>query len=208
MSFHPSESESEDRPEGVPRQARRRRGSNAACPLSETITTECPSLREFNVKDFPNETCLTETAHLARALGKNVIIIRKGILDIITDGFKCILCSGLKIPRGCAGQGNVLVGVAATFAAWMKRSDVVKSQVANKPLVVAYGACLLTRLAAIDAYEDKKRALTSYDIISFLSSVVFTVQKAFNESEEPSTTRSIKNQNIESVSGETGETSI
>jgi len=126
MSFHPSEAgsdhekEQEDeediRPEGVPPKPRCRRGSKEAYPINENITNQYPMLQEFHVNDYADQTCITETAHVCLALGKNVTIIRKGVVDIITNGYKCILCSGVGIPKRCVGQGNILVGLVATFA--------------------------------------------------------------------------------------------
>jgi len=181
MSFHQSsDDESEDkRPEGVPPRARLRRGSkNQACPVYESIARECPTLKEFQVHEFPNITPIVQTAHLSRALGTNVIIIRKGCVDIMTNGFKCIVCAGVRVPRRCAGQSDIVAGLLATFAAWQHRS----AEEGNR-LTAAYGACLFTRLSTLDAYEYKRRAFTANDVISFLPTVFLTVLGVFEKSD-------------------------
>jgi len=184
MSFHQSsEDENEDksdkRPEGVPPRARGRRGSqNQACPVDDSIAHKCPILKEFQVHDFPNLTCVVQTAYLSRALGGNVIIIRKGMLDIVTNGFKCIVCAGMRVPKRCAGQSDIVPGLLATFAAWLHRSV----EEGNR-LIAAYGACLFTRLSTLDAYEQKSRAFTANDIIDFLPSVFLTALGVFEKSE-------------------------
>jgi len=125
MSFHPSDSESdhekkhEEEADGYPLI---RRASKEVAPLSKHITNQCPVLQEFYVKDFADQACVKQTADLSIALGENVTIIRKGVVDIITDGFKCILCTGVGVPKRCVGQGNILLGLVATFAAWIKKN--------------------------------------------------------------------------------------
>jgi len=184
MSFHQSSDDENDdksdkRPEGVPPRSRRRCGSkNHACPVFELVASECPTLTEFLVQDFPKMTPIVQTALLSRALGSNVIIIRKGKLDIMTDGFKCIVCAGVRVPKHCAGQSDIVTGLLATFAAWQHRSPEEGSR-----LIAAYGACLFTRLSALDAYELERRAFTANNIIGFLPSVFLTVLGVFEKSE-------------------------
>jgi len=109
MSFHQSsdddnEEKSDKRLDVIAPRARcRRRSLNQACPVDELIADKCPTLKEFQVHDFPNITSVVQTAYLSRALGSNVIMIRKGVSDIVTDGYKCIVCAGVKVPKRCAG---------------------------------------------------------------------------------------------------------
>jgi len=178
------EEEPGSRPEGVPIQRpRRRRGSkNLPCPEPFTITDDCPVFQEFQVSKYKKLEAVWETAQLSRALGSNVYIIRKGSVDITTSGFRAILFAGVTVPMRCAGQGHVLAGLSLMFAAWMHIS---KDH--HNPLVAACGASFLTRLAALDAFQKHKRAMTAYDILSYIPGVLYQVSKAYVAADVDST---------------------
>jgi len=183
MSWHVT-SESEDgedevpgsRPEGMPiRQPRkRRRSQNLPVPVPSSICDECPIFEEFQVSEYSQLKAIWETAQLARALGSNVYIIRKGFVDLATSGYRAIIFAGLIVPMRCAGQGHVLTGLSLMCAAWMHNS---KDH--DNPLVAACGASFLTRLAALDAFQKHKRAMTAYDILNYIPGVLYQVSKAY-----------------------------
>ncbi|EEB08512.1 hypothetical protein SJAG_03669 [Schizosaccharomyces japonicus yFS275] len=118
-------------------------------------------------------------AVLARKM--NVVIIRKGLHDTISDGdttFTCTLRGGLK---RCGGQGDVMTGILAAFLAWrrMYLDDEWKTEGEMGPreclLLAAFGACVSTRLCSRFAFEEKKRATLATDLVSHVGRAYETV---------------------------------
>merc|ERR1719245_946553 len=158
----------------VRKERKRRRSQNLPVPVPSSICEECPVFEEFSVADLSQLKAIWETAQLARALGSNVYIIRKGFVDLTTSGYRAIIFGGLIVPMRCAGQGHVLTGLSLMLVAWMHIS---KDH--HNPLVAACGASFLTRLAALDAFQKHKRAMTAYDILNYIPGVLHQVSKAY-----------------------------
>jgi len=96
-------------------------------------------------------------AALASWLG-GVTVVRKGRVDIISNGDVAVACGAFGSPRRCGGQGDVLAGVTALFAGWARQAD-------EPDLVAAaYGACVLARRAAALAFAEHGRAMTTPDL--------------------------------------------
>jgi len=72
----------------------------------------------------------------------NATIIKKGIIDIISNGKYSALVAEESSMKRCGGQGDVLCGVLATFASYRDESDT------STPLLEAVLSCILTRKAA------------------------------------------------------------
>jgi len=64
---------------------------------------------------------IATTAHLARALN-GPTVVRKGEMDIISNGTATYLCTEPGSLRRCGGQGDVLSGSAATWLHWALQS--------------------------------------------------------------------------------------
>jgi len=58
-----------------------------------------------------------KTAQLAKSFG-GVTILRKGQIDIITNGEVALYCGETGQPRRCGGQGDMLAGLTGLFFAW------------------------------------------------------------------------------------------
>ena len=56
-------------------------------------------------------------AQLARAMG-GLTVVRKGAIDVATDGSTAVYCCRKGAPRRCGGQGDVLTGAIGTVWAW------------------------------------------------------------------------------------------
>src|SRR3989338_3928220 len=63
------------------------------------------------------DVAVEQVVALSRALG-NVTILKKGAVDIISDGNSLALCRLEGAPRRCGGQGDLTAGALGTFAAW------------------------------------------------------------------------------------------
>ena len=59
----------------------------------------------------------SHVAQLARAMG-GVTVVRKGPIDVASDGCRAVYCCREGAPRRCGGQGDVLTGAIGTVLAW------------------------------------------------------------------------------------------
>lgn len=125
-------------------------------------------LKEEGDKEFTYDTHfqdIRDTMDLSRKLG-GVTILRKGIVDIISNGEVSILSSGFSSPRRCGGQGDVLAGLAATWYSW-----------SGDPLLSAYAASYLLRKIAESTFEKKGRGMLVTDIIDQLPENIAKFEK-------------------------------
>ena len=58
-----------------------------------------------------------DVAALASAMG-GVTVVRKGPIDVASDGKRAVYCCREGAPRRCGGQGDVLTGAIGTVLAW------------------------------------------------------------------------------------------
>lgn len=107
-----------------------------------------------------------ETKRLAAEMG-GVTILRKGAVDIISNGAKVIRCTETGCPRRCGGQGDVLSGIAGLFSYWMAQKETqLLSEFGIPPVMVAaYGACFLTKKCAQVAFSKRQRSMLSHDLV-------------------------------------------
>ncbi|KAL5720334.1 ATP-dependent NAD(P)H-hydrate dehydratase [Ranunculus cassubicifolius] len=112
-----------------------------------------------------------ELLSLARSIG-GATILRKGKSDLISDGKTLNTVSIFGSPRRCGGQGDILSGSVAVFVSWARQSskDAGNSTTSpSNPMVLgSIAASALLRKAASVAFENKKRATLTTDIIEHL----------------------------------------
>ncbi|KXS22509.1 Ribokinase-like protein [Gonapodya prolifera JEL478] len=107
---------------------------------------------------------------LAQALG-GVTVVQKGARDVISDGSVVVHCSTPGSPRRCGGQGDLLSGATATFLAW---ADLARgggfgpappASPVPSPVLAAWSACHLTRLASRVAFGTRGRSVIAQDLV-------------------------------------------
>ncbi|VDD76697.1 unnamed protein product [Mesocestoides corti] len=103
-----------------------------------------------------------ETSTLASALG-NLTIIRKGPMDVISNGEHLVICESEGSPRRCGGQGDLLSGAAAIFSHWFSRKSFTCSYSAT--MAASLAACLLTRRCANLAFSKHRRSTVTMKLI-------------------------------------------
>lgn len=107
---------------------------------------------------------------LASAL--QVVILKKGQHDIITDGHSLLVCDADGSPRRCGGQGDILSGLLGTFAFWMQNADLWCPRSKDAPLdplvLAAYAACSVTRECAVRAHRNLGRSTLASDMIQHI----------------------------------------
>ncbi|URE09391.1 hypothetical protein MUK42_24275 [Musa troglodytarum] len=122
---------------------------------------------EVNDEDSTNQLQL-----LARRID-GVTILRKGKSDFISDGETVKSVSTFGSPRRCGGQGDILSGSVAVFISWARPHLLSTKEATGKslsnPMVLGCiaGSALLRRAAAL-AFQNKKRATLTTDIIEYL----------------------------------------
>lgn len=85
--------------------------------------------------------------HAAKSLG-GVTIVRKGKVDVISDGLRTVSCG---VPGGlkrCGGIGDVLSGAMGTFMAWVSIQGFVEPEVGSEactPALMHIGTFQATR---------------------------------------------------------------
>lgn len=90
---------------------------------------------------------------------QGAVIVRKGHLDLIAAGDSPVLeCTEPGAPRRCGGQGDVLAGSTAVFAAWAQRGAAPLQH-------AALAACTLVRATAARTFAVKRRSMVAGDLL-------------------------------------------
>ncbi|KAG5439797.1 hypothetical protein PCANB_000079 [Pneumocystis canis] len=112
----------------------------------------------------------TSCQHLSNRL-KNVVILKKGMIDHISDGQETFQVNMKGALKRCGGQGDVLAGILSTLLAWRKAYlenlwDHDNTLDEHQLLVLAtYGAACTTRYCSYLAFERKRRAMRATDLM-------------------------------------------
>jgi ATP-dependent NAD(P)H-hydrate dehydratase len=100
----------------------------------------------------------------AEAIGEQVLIVKKGSVDIISNGVKdiaSVLCETKGSGRRCGGQGDLLSGSLAVFTHWSsKQEDKVLPYIS-----ACYAACRLIRECNAATFKTKGRGMLASDMI-------------------------------------------
>ncbi len=118
----------------------------------------------------------------------NITILLKGAQDLISAGNGVFQIAEKGSPRRCGGQGDLLAGTTAVAAHWSSsmlvpkpssslssiatRTGLLNEIYPNSILPSTVWACvissILVRRAAVMAFEEKKRATSSNDILQYI----------------------------------------
>lgn len=116
---------------------------------------------------------------IAAALG-GVTILRKGQVDVISDGKRLITCTKQGGLRRCGGQGDILAGIAGTLIGWnfgpqsgYENTEKLRKRdshrfTASRTMLAAWGACNLTKEASRRAYDEHHRGVTTPHILAHI----------------------------------------
>lgn len=96
-------------------------------------------------------------------------VVRKGPIDVITDGKEVLLVSCPGSKKRCGGIGDILAGTIAAYTQFPLRCE---SLTENKSLMAIALACLTVRKASARAFDNKKHSLVASDVLECLSQVV------------------------------------
>lgn len=128
-------------------------------------------------KNYDDPKAIVE--ELAKTLG-HITILRKGPIDIVSDGHNTFTCNETGSPRRCGGQGDLLSGSMGAFTHWshnaFRSSQLSQSPIYQKyspTIIAALGASMLTRRCARLAFSKYGRSMTTTNLIS-------EIREAFN----------------------------
>lgn len=102
------------------------------------------------------------------------LVVRKGSVDLVSDGRVTLHCAEHGSLRRAGGQGDVLSGCIAAFAAWAVKggggsAGGLHGGAGVSPLMLAaYGGCLTTRRASRRAFQVARRSMGAPDVIAQL----------------------------------------
>ena len=91
--------------------------------------------------------------------------IKKGEIDIITNGKSVFVVTEPGCLKRCGGQGDILVGLLSVYSYWAKIKEIELCDENERLLLGAILACLILRKAAKKAFDRKFIGLTAPDII-------------------------------------------
>ena len=111
-----------------------------------------------------------EVRDLAQCLGPNIIILAKGVHDIISDGALTLTCLEQGGARRCAGQGDLTVGILATMIAWVARHAQASHVTQNPYVSAAYAASCLSRKCSHLGYTRYGRGLITSNLLEIIPS--------------------------------------
>jgi len=135
-------------------------------PVSNVIY-DCPMGEEFPIYTVPNISCVHQTAHVGNALGRNVVVLRMGIMDITVHGRKCFLFGGPQFRRRCVGNEHLVAGLVTLHLAWQK----IKGS-SGRPITAVKCADFVLRLASLDAFGASTYGVYATDVAKNIPGVM------------------------------------
>ncbi len=94
----------------------------------------------------------------------NVIVCKKGIVDIVTDGNISYYVAMEGSLKRCGGQGDVFGGILGTFTKYASNLKEIDS-LSERMILSVLCASIATRCSAHKAFVQKTIGLTTPDII-------------------------------------------
>ena len=136
-----------------------------------------------NVNDLNNDNELKNIfineINLFNKFNNNFILVKKGLVDVITDGKELYIVKKKGSLKRTGGIGDVLAGLINCYCGMLnkrKKEENKENDITHSELIkcCVFG-CYVCREASRIAYEKMKYSLTAPDIINELHSVVTTL---------------------------------
>eukprot|EP00475_Leptophrys_vorax_P017596 TRINITY_DN24220_c0_g1_i1.p1 TRINITY_DN24220_c0_g1~~TRINITY_DN24220_c0_g1_i1.p1 ORF type:complete len:361 (-),score=89.93 TRINITY_DN24220_c0_g1_i1:134-1216(-) len=114
-----------------------------------------------------------DTCYISKQIGGGVTILRKGAIDIISDGSAVAHVGISSSPRRVGGQGDILAGLTGLCYAWTDNLKNSSSSFSIPPSVLAASlASFITRQATARAFQKKKRSMLTSDVLEEIVNVL------------------------------------
>jgi len=134
--------------------------------LYESVLTSHPNKKE-EIEKMEEKSSIQ---FLAKEMGQ-VTIVRKGNVDLISDGSEVLSCEESGSNRRASGQGDILAGSIGTFLIWgLISKDLPKDF--SPTLLSCYAGCYFTRHCNFQAFQIFKRSMTTTDMLAQIGSVM------------------------------------
>lgn len=117
-----------------------------------------------------HDTQLEAVVKLAKQLN-NLTIMKKGSVDIISDGNQTITNNTMGSLKRCGGIGDILSGITGTYSCWCDQASKTDEnffqgdEITNPMIIAAYAASIATRCSSFRACDNNNRSLIASDII-------------------------------------------
>jgi len=157
-------------------------------PTSDRIEKLMKSAHNQSGSNFtsPELVCSDELAHHTAELAcamKHVTLVRKGTIDIISDGHRVLYCAEPGAPKRCGGQGDFLAGTTGTLLYWATQHEKKPAEAhkhdssaavnnVSPTLRAAYCASFLTRRCGLSAFLSHGRSLIAHNLLDELETVL------------------------------------
>ena len=134
----------------------------------------------INIEDLNNnneiKNIFINEINLCNKFGNNFILVKKGLVDVITDGKELYIVKKKGSLKRTGGIGDILSGLINCYCGMLnkrKKEENKEYNITHNELIkcCVFG-CYVCREASRLAYEKMKYSLTAPDIISELHSVV------------------------------------
>lgn len=131
----------------------------------------------------------TAVKRLAESLD-HLTILKKGKVDVISDG-KIVIYNEIQGSlKRCGGVGDLMTGALSLFLYWCNeamigffdQNEKVCHQLEHPNVIAAYTASVFIRQCSKNAFEKYHRSLIAADIIAEISNVFYEMfdKKSFN----------------------------
>uniref|UniRef100_A0AC35U1M0 ATP-dependent (S)-NAD(P)H-hydrate dehydratase n=1 Tax=Rhabditophanes sp. KR3021 TaxID=114890 RepID=A0AC35U1M0_9BILA len=129
-------------------------------------------------KQLAKQDLKVAVSDVAKSLG--ITIMRKGVIDIVSDGHQTLTGEIGGCPRRCGGQGDLLSGSVAAFTFWAKINQTLHQDYSKQPFILdgAVAASDLIRHTAQVTFNDFGRSMTASDILKKIGDVIHGVDKS------------------------------
>lgn len=107
-----------------------------------------------------------DAVDLANRLG-NVTLVRKGAVDVITNGRETVLIGKCSSPRRVGGQGDILAGLIGLCCSWANAENFENESISAISL-----ASLWTRQASSETYKEFGRSMLASHILDKIGSTL------------------------------------
>jgi len=123
----------------------------------------------------PDHPLARDTSQLAKVLG-GVSILRKGSVDVISNGSAAVVVATKGSPRRVGGQGDLLAGACGTFIAWIRAAKEKKDEKIGLPLpdliYATWAACTFCRHVQQETFSHYGRSLLASQMLECIPIVL------------------------------------
>jgi ATP-dependent NAD(P)H-hydrate dehydratase len=137
--------------------------------LQQETSSEYDETKQFKSVQAQSEA----VRHLAARLN-NVTILKKGQVDIISNGVEVVTNDVQGSLKRCGGIGDILTGTLGSFAYWTHAAMPDNSDPHKQPgILAAYAASTLVKECSKQAFEKFHRSLLAVDVIEQIPQQVY-----------------------------------